>query len=72
MLQRGNEKKGFEWGRGDKSPKSDDHRMPGRDGRQIAVEMKDWAPAVPIVMITGYGEVKIAVKTHQIASPAAR
>jgi len=39
-----------------------DYRMPGRDGLQIAVEMKDRIPAVPIVMITGYGEVKIAVK----------
>ena len=39
-----------------------DYRMPGRDGLQIAVEMKDRVPAVPIIMITGYGEVKIAVK----------
>lgn len=39
-----------------------DYRMPGRDGLQIAVEMKERFPAVPIVMITGYGEIKIAVK----------
>jgi len=39
-----------------------DYLLPGRDGLQIAVEMKDRVPSVPIVMITGYGEVKIAVK----------
>jgi len=39
-----------------------DYRMPGRNGLQIAVEMKERAPSIPMVMITGYGEVKIAVR----------
>lgn len=38
-----------------------DYLLPGRDGLQVAVEMKDRVPSVPLVMITGYGEVKIAV-----------
>jgi DNA-binding NtrC family response regulator len=38
-----------------------DYRMPGRDGLHIAVEMKERDPSVPIIMITGYGEVRIAV-----------
>jgi DNA-binding NtrC family response regulator len=38
-----------------------DYRMPGRDGLHIAVEMKGRDSSVPIIMITGYGEVRIAV-----------
>jgi DNA-binding NtrC family response regulator len=38
-----------------------DYRMPGRDGLHVAVEMKDKDSSVPIIMITGYGEVRIAV-----------
>jgi len=38
-----------------------DYRMPGKDGLRVAVEMKHRDASVPIVMITGYGEVKVAV-----------
>lgn len=38
-----------------------DYRMPGRDGLDIALEMKDRDVSVPIIMITGYGEVRVAV-----------
>jgi DNA-binding NtrC family response regulator len=38
-----------------------DYRMPGRDGLDIALEMKDRDISVPIIMITGYGEVRVAV-----------
>ena len=43
-----------------------DYRMPGRDGLQIAGEMRQRISAVPIVMITGYGEVKLAVKAMKM------
>jgi len=39
-----------------------DYRMPIWDGIDIAVEMKKRDPSVPIIMITGYGEVGMAVK----------
>ena len=38
-----------------------DYRMPGRNGLDIALEMKDRDVSVPIIMITGYGEVRVAV-----------
>jgi DNA-binding NtrC family response regulator len=38
-----------------------DYRMPGQDGLHTAVEMKNRDPSVPIIMITGYGDVEIAV-----------
>ena len=43
-----------------------DYRMPGRDGLQIAGEMRQRISTVPIVMITGYGEVKLAVKAMKM------
>ncbi len=39
-----------------------DFLMPGRDGLEIAVEMQEQEASVPIIMITGYGEVTTAVK----------
>ncbi|MBT3368333.1 MAG: sigma-54-dependent Fis family transcriptional regulator [Nitrospina sp.] len=39
-----------------------DYLLPGRNGLQVAIEMKDRVLSVPLVMITGYGEVNIAVK----------
>jgi len=43
-----------------------DYRMPGRNGLEIAEDMKEHAPAVPIVMITGYGEIKNAVNAIKL------
>ena len=37
--------------------------MPGQDGLQIAEEIKRLSPTAPIVIITGYAEIKLAVKT---------
>ena len=43
-----------------------DYRMPGQDGLQIAAEMKKRIPAVPIIMITAYGEIDSAVKAMKL------
>jgi len=39
-----------------------DYRMPGRDGLQVAAEMKQRISAVPIVILTAYAEIDLAVK----------
>ncbi len=38
-----------------------DYRMPGQNGLTVAAEMKRLIPAVPIIMITAYGEIDSAV-----------
>ncbi len=43
-----------------------DYRMPGRDGLQIAEEIKRLSPKAPIVIITGYAEIRIAVKAMKM------
>ena len=43
-----------------------DYRMPGQDGLQVAAEMKKRIPAVPIIMITAYGEIDSAVKAMKM------
>ncbi len=43
-----------------------DYRMPGQDGLQIAAEMKKRIPAIPIIMITAYGEIDSAVKAMKM------
>ena len=43
-----------------------DYRMPGQDGLQVAVEMKKRIPAVPVIMITAYGEIDSAVKAMKL------
>ena len=43
-----------------------DYRMPGQDGLTVAAEMKQRIPAVPIIMITAYGEVDSAVKAMKM------
>ncbi len=43
-----------------------DYRMPGQDGLQVAAEMKKRIPAVPIIMITAYGEIDSAVKAMKL------
>jgi len=43
-----------------------DYRMPGRDGLQIAGEMRQRISAVPIIMITAYAEIDSAVKAMKM------
>jgi len=43
-----------------------DYRMPGRDGLQIAKDIMKRTPGLPIIMITGYAEIKIAVKAMRM------
>jgi len=43
-----------------------DYRMPGQDGLTVAAEMKRRIPAVPIIMITAYGEIDSAVKAMKM------
>ena len=43
-----------------------DYRMPGQDGLSIAKVMRQRIPAVPIIMITAYADVKSAVKAMKI------
>ncbi|MBI5593420.1 MAG: sigma-54-dependent Fis family transcriptional regulator [Deltaproteobacteria bacterium] len=43
-----------------------DFRMPGKDGLHVADEIKKKMPAIPIVMITAYGDIKSAVEAMKI------
>ena len=43
-----------------------DYRMPGRNGLQVASEMRRHMSAVPIIMITAYGEVASAVEAMKM------
>jgi len=43
-----------------------DYRMPGQNGLTVAAEMKRRIPAVPIIMITAYGEIDSAVKAMKM------
>lgn len=43
-----------------------DYRMPRKNGLSVATEVKQGFPAIPIVMITAYAEVKYAVKAMKI------
>ena len=43
-----------------------DYRMPGPDGLEVAAEVRQRIPAVPIVMITAYAEVKSAVSAMKM------
>lgn len=38
-----------------------DDRMPGKNGMEVAKEMAERIPGIPIIMITAYGDVKSAV-----------
>jgi len=39
-----------------------DYRMPGRNGIQVAADMTRLVSGIPIIMITGHGDIKSAVK----------
>ena len=43
-----------------------DNRMPGRTGLEVAEQMRQRIPAIPIIMITAYGDVRQAVKAMRI------
>jgi len=43
-----------------------DYRMPGQNGLAVAAQMKRIIPAVPIVIITAYGEIDSAVKAMKM------
>ena len=45
-----------------------DYRMPGRDGLEIAKEMKSLLPKATIIIITGYAEIKTAVKAMRMGA----
>ena len=45
-----------------------DYRMPGRDGLQVAGDMKQRIPGVPIIIITAYAEVESAVKAMKMGA----
>ncbi len=45
-----------------------DYRMPGRDGLEIAKEMKALLPRTSIIIITGYAEIKIAVEAMRMGA----
>ena len=39
-----------------------DVRMPGRDGMELLAEVKEWLPWVPVLIVTGYADVPLAVR----------
>ena len=43
-----------------------DYRMPGKDGLETALEIRERAPSLPIIMITAYAEVHSAVKAMKM------
>lgn len=42
-----------------------DVRMPGRDGLETLIHIRGNAPTVPVIMISGHGDVPLAVKAMQ-------
>lgn len=45
-----------------------DVRMPGRDGLETLAHVRGRDPAVPVIMISGHGDVPLAVKAMQIGA----
>lgn len=45
-----------------------DVRMPGRDGLETLAHVRTRAPSVPVIMISGHGDVPLAVKAMQIGA----
>lgn len=45
-----------------------DVRMPGRDGLETLSHVRMRAPSVPVIMISGHGDVPLAVKAMQIGA----
>src|SRR5688500_18930769 len=40
-----------------------DIKMPGMDGLQLLAKLKDNAPEIPTMLITGHGETDLAIQT---------
>jgi two-component system response regulator FixJ len=45
-----------------------DVRMPGRDGLETLAHVRARAPSVPVIMISGHGDIPLAVKAMQIGA----
>jgi two-component system response regulator FixJ len=45
-----------------------DVRMPGRDGLETLSHVRSRAPSVPVIMISGHGDIPLAVKAMQIGA----
>ncbi|GHA86114.1 DNA-binding response regulator [Algimonas arctica] len=45
-----------------------DVRMPGRDGLETLAYVRARAPSVPVIMISGHGDIPLAVKAMQIGA----
>ena len=43
-----------------------DYRMPGQDGLRVAAKIKQRLPAIPIIMISAYADVKSAVEAMKM------
>lgn len=45
-----------------------DVRMPGRDGLETLIHVRGRSPSVPVIMISGHGDIPLAVKAMQIGA----
>jgi two-component system response regulator FixJ len=45
-----------------------DIRMPGRDGLETLAEIRDRSSSVPVIMISGHGDIPLAVKAMQVGA----
>ena len=45
-----------------------DIAMPGRDGVEILVELRERWPALPVVMMSGHGTIETAVRATQLGA----